>query len=58
MSLLTTGDQCLPQRQSEIKTEKQTKGNVSFYIIKGMKHDKEENKKFIRSFLDRIEKKE
>lgn len=49
------GEKIKEKLVSEIKTEKQTKGNVSFYTIKGIKQDKEENKKFIKNFLDRIE---
>ena len=41
----------------DVKTEKNQKGKIAVYTIKEMKH-KEENKKFIRSFLNRIEKKE
>ncbi|MFH1787586.1 MAG: hypothetical protein ABH811_02240 [archaeon] len=40
---------------SNVKTEKQTKLNVTYYTIKEIKKQKEENKKFIRSFLERIE---
>jgi len=39
---------------SDVKTEKHTKGKIAVYTIKEIK-DKEKNKKFIRSFLDRIE---
>ena len=39
---------------SDVKTEKHMKGKIAVYTIKEIK-DKEKNKKFIRSFLDRIE---
>ncbi len=39
---------------SDIKTEKHEKGKISVYTIKEIKN-KEEHKKFIRSFLNRIE---
>ena len=41
---------------SDVKTKKQTKGNVSFYTIEQLKN-KDEHKKFINNFLKRIEKK-
>ena len=44
--------------RSYVKTEKHTKEKVSFYKIKQIKKDDEESKKFIRSFLKRIEKKD
>ena len=40
--------------KSDVKTEKQNKEKISVYKIIEMK-DKEEHKKFIRNFLDRIE---
>jgi hypothetical protein len=42
--------------RSEIKTEKHEKGKISIYSIKEFKNV-EENKKFINSFLKRLEKK-
>ncbi len=41
---------------SDVKTEKHIKEKVPFYTIKEIRN-KEEHKKFIKSFLDRIEKK-
>jgi len=40
--------------RADVKTEKHQKGKIAVYTIKEMKH-REENKKFIRSFLNRIE---
>jgi len=39
---------------SDIKTEKTEKGNITVYTIKEIKH-REDNKKFISSFIKRIE---
>ncbi|MCK4647754.1 hypothetical protein KAT24_02385 [Candidatus Pacearchaeota archaeon] len=43
--------------RSYVKTEKHTINKVPFYIITKIKKDDDESKKFIRSFLKRIEKK-
>ncbi len=40
--------------RADVKTEKHQKGKIAVYTITEMKHG-EENKKFIRSFLNRIE---
>ncbi len=40
--------------RADVKTEKHPKGKIDVYTIKEIKHG-EENKKFIRSFLSRIE---
>lgn len=40
------------------KTEKHTREKVPVYIIKQMRRDDEESKKFIRSFLKRMDKKD
>jgi hypothetical protein len=42
--------------RSEVKTEKQKKGNINVYTIKEIKHNGE-NKKFLRDFLNKTEKK-
>ena len=52
------GEKIKEKLVSDIKTEKKTKNNVSFYKIKEMKQDREDHKEFIRSFLDRIERKD
>ena len=44
--------------RSSIKAEKHTRNNVPVYVITKMKRDDDESKKFIRSFLKRIEKKD
>jgi len=41
-----------------VKTEKHTREKVPVYMIKQLKKDDEESKKFIRSFLKRINKKD
>ncbi len=42
---------------SDVKTEKIHKDKITIYTIKDMRSDNEEHKKFIRSFLDRVEEK-
>ncbi len=44
--------------RSYVKTEKHTREKVPVYMIKQIKKEDEESKKFIRSFLKRIEKKD
>jgi hypothetical protein len=44
--------------RSYVKTEKQTLDKVSFYTITHIKKEDDESKKFIRSFLSRMEKKD
>src|SRR3989344_4227615 len=40
---------------SDVKTEKTHKDKITIYTIKDIRSDNEEHKKFIRSFLDRVE---
>ncbi len=39
---------------AELKTEKHTQGNLDYYTILEIRKDNEENKKFIRNFMDRM----
>ncbi len=48
------GEKINDKLRADVKTEKHQKGKIAVYIIKEIKQ-REENKKFIRSFLDRIE---
>ena len=41
---------------SDVKTEKTHKDKITIYTIKDIRSDNEEHKKFIRSFLDRVER--
>jgi hypothetical protein len=50
------GEKMNEKMRSEVKTIRHQKGNIHVYSIKEIK-DVEGNKKFIRSFMDRIEKK-
>ncbi len=52
------GEKINDRLRSYVKTEKHTINKVHFYRVIKIKKDDEESKKFIRSFLKRIEKKD
>jgi len=58
LSTISNGEVLLGEKfkerlHSDVKTEKQTKGDIIYYTVKEVQS--EDHKKFIRSFLDRIE---
>lgn len=49
------GEKIKEKLMAEVKTEKQIRNNVAVYAIKEIKRGKEENEKFINSFVRRME---
>lgn len=59
---LSRGEVLLTEKMNDlvrlyVKTEKRVRENIPVYLMKEIKRENEENKKFIRNFVDRLEKK-
>ena len=51
------GEKIKEKLMADVKTEKQIRENVQVFLIKEVKREKEENKKFLGNFVRRMEKK-